>query len=122
MHIADVVAGDPHHLYLLCRNRFAEGDELEVLAPHEPSRRLIVRDLHWLNTFGPDNHDEDAPATVEEALTRATTADWEAAAVAASSWKVARAVVPLPLTCPRVPSSANAPSAAPPAMAVRRIS
>lgn len=40
----------------------------------------------------------------------------------ASSWKVARAVVPLPLTCPRVPSSANAPSAAPPAMAVRRIS
>ncbi|WP_418971010.1 U32 family peptidase [Adlercreutzia sp.] len=90
MHIADVVAGDPHHLYLLCRNRFAEGDELEVLAPHEPSRRLIVRDLHWLNTFGPDNHDEDAPATVEEALARATPADWEAAAVANRSCNLYR--------------------------------
>lgn len=93
MHIADVVAGDPHHLYLLCRNRFAEGDELEVLAPHEPGRRLIVRDLHWLNTFGPDNHDEDAPATVEEALTRATTADWEAAAVANRSCNLYRILV-----------------------------
>ena len=93
MHIADVVAGDPHHLYLLCRNRFAEGDEPEVLAPHEPSRRLIVRDLHWLNTFGPDNHDEDAPATVEEALTRATTADWEAAAVANRSCNLYRILV-----------------------------
>ena len=93
MHIADVVAGDPHHLYLLCRNRFAEGDELEVLAPHERSRRLIVRDLHWLNTFGPDNHDEDAPATVEEALTRATTADWEAAAVANRSCNLYRILV-----------------------------
>lgn len=93
MHIADVVAGDPHHLYLLCRNRFAEGDELEVLAPHEPSRRLIVRDLHWLNTFGPDNHDEDAPATVEEALVRATPADWEAAAVANRSCNLYRILV-----------------------------
>lgn len=93
MHIADVVAGDPHHLYLLCRNRFAEGDELEVLAPHEPSRRLIVRDLHWLNTFGPDNHDEDAPATVEEALTRAIPADWEAAAVANRSCNLYRILV-----------------------------
>ena len=70
MHVADVVASSPRHpersvqrevegfpddpqyLYLLCRNRFAEGDELETLVPHEPSRRLIVRDLHWLNTFG----------------------------------------------------------------------
>lgn len=93
MHIADVVVGDPHHLYLLCRNRFAEGDELEVLAPHEPSRRLIVRDLHWLNTFGPDNHDEDAPATVEEALARATPADWEAAAVANRSCNLYRILV-----------------------------
>lgn len=93
MHIADIVADDPHYLYLLCRNRFAEGDELEVLAPHEPSRRLIVRDLHWLNTFGPDNHDEDAPATVEEALARATPADWEAAAVANRSCNLYRILV-----------------------------
>lgn len=81
---------DPQYLYLLCRNRFAEGDELEILAPHEPSRRLIVRDLHWLNTFGPDNHDEDAPATVEEALSRATATDWEAAAVANRSCNLYR--------------------------------
>lgn len=108
MHVADVVASslrhpersvqrevegfpdDPQYLYLLCRNRFAEGDELETLVPHEPSRRLIVRDLHWLNTFGPDNHDEDAPATVEEALSRATATDWEPAAAANRSCNLYR--------------------------------
>lgn len=113
MHVADVVASSPRHpersvqrevevegfpddpqyLYLLCRNRFAEGDELETLVPHEPSRRLIVRDLHWLNTFGPDNHDEDAPATVEEALSRATATDWEPAAAANRSCNLYRILV-----------------------------
>lgn len=111
MHVADVVASslrhpernaqrevegspdDPQYLYLLCRNRFAEGDELEILAPHESSRRLIVRDLHWLNTFGPDNHDEDAPATVEEALSRATATDWEPAAAANRSCNLYRILV-----------------------------
>ena len=113
MHVADVVASSPCHpersaqrevevegfsddpqcLYLLCRNRFAEGDELETLVPHEPSRRLIVRDLHWLNTFGPDNHDEDAPATVEEALSRATATDWEPAAAANRSCNLYRILV-----------------------------
>lgn len=111
MHVADVVASSPRHpersvqrevegfpddpqyLYLLCRNRFAEGDELEVLAPHESSRRLIVRDLHWLNTFGSDNHDEDAPATVEEALSRATATDWEPAAAANRSCNLYRILV-----------------------------
>lgn len=111
MHVADVVASSPRHpersvqrevegfpddpqyLYLLCRNRFAEGDELEILAPHEPSRWLIVRDLHWLNTFGPDNHDEDAPATVKEALSRATATDWEPAAAANRSCNLYRILV-----------------------------
>lgn len=113
MHVADVVASspchpersaqrevevegfpdDPQYLYLLCRNRFAEGDELETLVPHEPSRRLIVRDLHWLNTFGPDNHDEDAPATVEEALSRAAATDWEPAAAANRSCNLYRILV-----------------------------
>ena len=111
MHVADVVASSPRHpersvqrevegfpddpqyLYLLCRNRFAEGDELETLVPHEPSRRLIVRDLHWLNTFGPDNHDEDAPATVQEALSRATATDWEPAAAANRSCNLYRILV-----------------------------
>ena len=82
MHVADVAACRDGFLYVLCRNRFAEGDELEILAPHEPSRPLIVRDLYWLSIFGPDNHDEDAPATVEEALSRATATDWEPAAAA----------------------------------------
>lgn len=111
MHVADVVASSPRHpersvqrevegfpddpqyLYLLCRNRFAEGDELETLVPHEPSRRLIVRDRHWLNTFGPDNHDEDAPATVKEALSRATATDWEPAAAANRSCNLYRILV-----------------------------
>ena len=90
MHVADVVACEDGFLYALCRNRFAEGDELEILAPHEATRALVVRDLHWLSIFGPDNHDEDAPATVEEALTRATAADWEAAAVANRSCNLYR--------------------------------
>lgn len=93
MHVADVVASEGGFLYVLCRNRFAEGDELETLVPHEPSRRLIVRDLHWLNTFGPDNHDEDAPATVEEALSRATATDWEPAAAANRSCNLYRILV-----------------------------
>lgn len=57
------------------------------------SRRLIVRDLHWLNTFGPDNHDEDAPATVKEALSRATATDWEPAAAANRSCNLYRILV-----------------------------
>ena len=90
MHVADVAACRDGFLYVLCRNRFAEGDELEILAPHEPSRPLIVRDLHWLSIFDPDNHDEDAPATAGEALARATAADWEAAAVANRSCNLYR--------------------------------
>ena len=90
MRVADVAACRDGFLYVLCRNRFAEGDELEILAPHEPSRPLIVRDLYWLSIFGPDNHDEDAPATAGEALSRATAADWEAAAVANRSCNLYR--------------------------------
>ncbi|MEC4295835.1 peptidase U32 family protein [Adlercreutzia shanghongiae] len=90
MHMADIVACASGYLYLLCRNRFAEDDELEILAPHEPARAITVRDLHWLNTFGPDVHDEDAPATAEEALARATAADWEAAAAANRSCNLYR--------------------------------
>lgn len=90
MHMADIVACEGSCLYLLCRNRFAEGDELEILAPHEPARTITVRDLHWLNTFGPDVHDEDAPATWEDALARAAFADWEAAAAANRSCNLYR--------------------------------
>lgn len=97
MHMADIVACEGGYLYLLCRNRFAEGDELEILAPHEPARTIAVRDLHWLNTFGPDVHDEDAPTTVEEALARATAADWEAAAAANRSCNLYRMCADAPV-------------------------
>ena len=100
MHVADIVARDGRFLYALCRNRFAEGDELEVLAPHTPARSLAVRDLHWLVTFGPDNHDEDAPATVEEALTRATEADWAPAAAANRSCNLYRIEAPEGIAVP----------------------
>lgn len=97
MHMADIVACEGGYLYLLCRNRFAEGDELEILAPREPARTIAVRDLHWLNTFGPDVHDEDAPTTVEEALARATAADWEAAAAANRSCNLYRMCADAPV-------------------------
>lgn len=97
MHVADAIGCDDGRLRVLCRNRFAEGDELEVLAPHEPTRTLTVRDLHWLGTFGPDNHDEDAPATSEEALACATAADWEAVACANRSCNVYRLAVDAPV-------------------------
>ncbi|MDO4291431.1 MAG: peptidase U32 family protein [Eggerthellaceae bacterium] len=64
MHVADVVEGgeaDAFSIVARCRNRFAEGDELEVLAPHAPVRALRVRNLTWL----PDPTDDDpAPAPV----------------------------------------------------------
>ncbi|WP_282191602.1 U32 family peptidase [Adlercreutzia caecimuris] len=121
MHVADVVACAPacgegpgavagqgsrprhsaeegaRYLYVLCRNRFAERDELEILAPHEPTRVVAVRDLCWLSSFGPDNHDEDAPSTVEEALARATAADWEPAAAANRSCNLYRIAVDGPV-------------------------
>ncbi len=100
MHVADIVARDGRFLYALCRNRFAEGDELEVLAPHTAARSLAVRDLHWLVTFGPDNHDEDAPATVEEALARATEADWAPAAAANRSCNLYRIEAPEGIAVP----------------------
>lgn len=41
--------GNPH-IYVRCRNRFAEGDELELLAPGAPGGHVRVRDLCWLPT------------------------------------------------------------------------
>ena len=48
MHVADVVEASGEELVARCRNRFAEGDELEVLAPRVPVRRVTVRNLVWL--------------------------------------------------------------------------
>ena len=55
LHAADVLASDSGYATVLCRNRFAEGDQLELLAPHEPVRTVEVRNLCWL----PDPTDAD---------------------------------------------------------------
>ncbi len=39
--ISSVVTG-------LCRNKFEEGDTLEVLSPHQPIRTVIVQNLHYV--------------------------------------------------------------------------
>lgn len=50
MHVADVVDADSatRTIVARCRNRFAEGEELEVLSPRVPLARVVVRDLTWL--------------------------------------------------------------------------
>ena len=63
MHVADVVATDPEDRTIVarCRNRFAEGDELEILSPRVPITRVVVRNLTWL----PDPTESDPdPAPV----------------------------------------------------------
>lgn len=63
MHVADVVAADPEDRTIVarCRNRFAEGEELEVLSPRVPITRVVVRNLTWL----PDPAESDPdPAPV----------------------------------------------------------
>jgi putative protease len=90
LHVGDVVASDGTYVYAVCRNRFAEGDQLEILAPHRASPHLTVSHLEWFPLFGPDVKDETAPATVEEALAQATEGSWAAAAVANRSCNLYR--------------------------------
>lgn len=57
VHVADVAACEPaedglFELILRCRNRFAEGDELEVLSPHASTRALEIENLHWIPEDG----------------------------------------------------------------------
>lgn len=63
MHVADVVASaaGTRTIVARCRNRFAEGEELEVLSPRVPITRVVVRNLTWL----PDPTESDPdPAPV----------------------------------------------------------
>ncbi|WP_297155753.1 peptidase U32 family protein [uncultured Ellagibacter sp.] len=63
MHVADVVSSDAgaRTIVARCRNRFAEGDELEVLSPRVPVSCVVVRNLTWL----PDPTESDPdPAPV----------------------------------------------------------
>ena len=77
MHVADVVGCEPldggegegaaggattrYRLITRCRNRYEEGDEIEVLAPRKAVQKITVRDLTWL----PDaTEDDPSPAPV----------------------------------------------------------
>ena len=63
MHVADVVTADleTRTIVARCRNRFAEGEELEILSPRVPISRVVVRNLTWL----PDPTESDPdPAPV----------------------------------------------------------
>ena len=63
MHVADVVTADLESRTIVarCRNRFEEGEELEVLSPRVPISRVVVRNLTWL----PDPTESDPdPAPV----------------------------------------------------------
>ena len=65
MHVADVVAADPEDRTIVarCRNRFAEGEELEILSPRVPITHVVVRNLTWLPD--PTESDPDpAPVSV----------------------------------------------------------
>lgn len=53
MHVADVVACEPaptggYHVFTRCRNRYCEGDVVELLMPRRPVREIAVRNLTWL--------------------------------------------------------------------------
>lgn len=66
MHVADIVEAPENEpaegwLYARCRNRFAEQDVLEILAPHAAVREVEVKDLTWL----PDPEDEDGSTRPE---------------------------------------------------------
>lgn len=76
MHVADVVDCRDGFLYLLARNRFEEGERLELLVPSGPAQDVRVSSLCWLPGFGPDERDPEAPATADEALCRAMGEDW----------------------------------------------
>ncbi|MEY8562433.1 U32 family peptidase [Eggerthellaceae bacterium 3-80] len=103
IHVADIVevkSGDAegeHFAYVVCRNRFSEGEALEVLSPAADPFELVVKDVRWYPYFGPDMHDQDAPKTVQDALERAQAQDWVCVADANRSKNVYRITTSVPL-------------------------
>lgn len=51
VHVADVIASPDlpadKAVFVRCRNRFSEGDTLEILEPHKPIRSVQVSSLMW---------------------------------------------------------------------------
>lgn len=65
IHVADVlnckeVDGGAFSLELRCRNKFEDGEELEILSPKRASQVLTIKDLHWIP-------DDGAPVKVDVA-------------------------------------------------------
>lgn len=65
MHVADVTSCEPtgaespaapYQIVTRCRNRYCEGDEIEILAPRREVKKLRIRNLTWLPAPS-----EDAP-------------------------------------------------------------
>ncbi|MDO5117143.1 MAG: peptidase U32 family protein [Eggerthellaceae bacterium] len=68
LHVADVletkqVDEQTYELTVRCRNRFSEGDELEVLTPKVPPFGVTVKDLAWLG----EATDDGMPAVAQAA-------------------------------------------------------
>ena len=53
--------GQSYWLEVLCRNRFSEQDQLEVLEPFQPIHRVVVHDLNWL----PDAEEGEQPLPLQ---------------------------------------------------------
>ncbi len=47
MHVADVLGTEDGRVFARCRNRFAEGEELEALTPRRAPFKIQVDDLKW---------------------------------------------------------------------------
>lgn len=71
MHVADVLSCEAvkemggFELTLRCRNRFEEGDVLEVLSPNSPTREVEVKNLRWI----PPDADKAVPEVVANRAT-----------------------------------------------------
>lgn len=59
---------------VVCRNRFYEGDELEILSPHQPVRSLVVKDL-YLEFGSGDSEATDTANRTMDMYSFATTED-----------------------------------------------
>lgn len=104
IHVADVVevrqdaVTGACYAYVVCRNRFSEGESLEVLSPDTDPFALVVQDVRWYPFFGPDMHGEDVPQTIQDALARAQDDDWVCAVDANRSKNIYRITTPSLLT------------------------
>lgn len=65
MHAADIEGTRDGRVFAICRNRFEEGEELQVLAPHTSPYAVKVRDLRWHPEEGEPERVDVANRTME---------------------------------------------------------